>query len=608
MRRSTNPALAPMHRFDRRAGCLAALLLIALGTAPPATAQPYFADVTQAKNLGNFRAIAGDGHGPGGVFTDLTGDGYPELYLITAQMSPSQPGANELYLNVPDGFGGRTYQQLLNHGAEVSLRSNGAVAGDYDNDGDLDLYVINMNQPNVLLQSQWAQTGALGFVDVTASTDPTPSNPPGDTQHGLAISFEQTAQFGPVALDNSLSAAWSDVDRDGDLDLYVGNHNWWCGGNPQFREGPFSKPGRPDVFYMNNGDGTFQDMTFTMNIYGYDDGSGGFETSQQRYSSTNAVIFADFNNDRWPDLLVSNKAECSSDRDLLYINQGMNAAGVWLGFSVETYNLGFGNMTSGAMGVDVGDPDNDGDLDIYLTDTSSGSIGRNDLWINTWNGTSLGFVHNDTVFPALWSWGTQWADIDNDGFQDLHVATQIGLPDFLYWNQPPSYPDVAGPVGVAQVKNARGDMSADYDKDGWIDFFVVNDRDGASVLYENRLDSLLPNHHHLTIELIGSSQSGQRLRSSRDALGARVEVTADLNGNGSIEPAERQIREVLSGSSNAASTSSLALELGLRFATTANVVVRWPSGRSTRHNNVAADQCLTITEPLDDTQILPTHP
>jgi len=307
-----------MPSSHRSRTCFALAALAGLACSGTLFAQPYFFDVTQAKNLGLYRAIAGDGHGPGGVFTDLTGDGYPELYVINAQMSPSQPGANELYHNVPDGSGGRTFQKLVNHGAEVMQRTTGAVAGDYDNDGDIDLYVINMNEPNVLLQSQWQQTGVLSFADVTAQTDPTPTNPPGDTQHGVGISFEQTVQFGPVALDNSLSAAWSDVDRDGDLDLYVGNHNWWCGGNPLFSEGPFTKPGRPDVFYLNNGDGTFTDVTFTMGIYGFDDGSGGFETSLQRYSSTNAVIFADFDNDRWPDLLVTNKAECSTDRDMLY--------------------------------------------------------------------------------------------------------------------------------------------------------------------------------------------------------------------------------------------------------------------------------------------------
>ena len=550
-----------------------------------------FQNVTEDRGLIDYIAGSGDGHGPGAVFTDLTGDGYPDLYLMRAADKSAAGAANQLYVNVR-GPGGRRHFVRAPHdaGAGDTGNATGAVAADYDNDGDLDLYVNNFDQPNALLQNQLAQTGRLRFIDVTAGTDPTPGVD--DDQFGVGIAF-----FEGVPLDNSLTAAWADVDRDGLLDLYVGNHNGYSGGPV---EGPFSVPGRRDVLYHNNGNGTFTDITMSAGAPGYISEAGKFTTAEQRFSSTNAVVFADFNNDRWPDLLVTNKIGGPTDRDMLYINRGAAADGHWRGFATVTYALSppFGFASGAAMGVDVADMDNDGDLDIYITDFSGpfGTPGQNDLWVNQLSQTgALGFALSEDL-PAIFSWGTQLQDFNNDGLTDIHVATAGTNRDYFYLNTGTDFAEVGVLAGVAQVRYARGDLSADFNRDGWLDLFVVNLSENPA-LYRNDLAGAFPDNHYLTLELTGDPDAPEPYYSSRDAIGARAQVTADLNGDGFLTEGETQTREVVSGNSNAASTSSLALEFGLGLGDGALVEIDWPSGRQS-HYNLAADQTIAIHETL----------
>ena len=580
-------------RFARLAGLVGA---IGLGTGT-AAAQPLFVDVTSGTGLGGYVASTGDGHGPGGVFADLNNDGFPDLYLVRASGRDGLGDpSNLLFVNVPGPLGNRHFEQVpFSTGAGDPGNATGAIAGDYDNDGDVDLYVTNFDQPNVLLQNQLAQTGSLGFADVTAQTDPTPGV--GDGQFGVGI-----ALFDGVPLDNSLTAAWADPDRDGDLDLYVGNHNGFAG-SPV--EGPFVVPGRRDVFYINNGNGTFTDVTMAAGVPGWISQGGSFQTPNQRFSSSNAVIFADFNNDRWPDLLVTNKVGGPDDRDMLYINLGRTPGGQWRGFATVTYELDppFGDASDAAMGVDVADIDNDGDLDVYITDWSNpevpGAPGQNDLWINRLAETGHLWFELSEALPAKFSWGAQWQDFDNDGRLDLHVGTQGAFPDFLYWSTPGGFAEIALLAGVAQQRNSRGDMSADYNRDGWVDLFVVNLDGGPSVLYENVSDArLVPGNAPLTLKLVGNPALPGAQHSSRDAIGARAVVRADMNHDGIFGPGESQTREVLSGSSNAASTSSLELEFGLGSALASRVTILWPSGRQV-NLNIAGGVQTVIVEGVD---------
>ena len=162
-------------------------------------------------------------------------------------------------------------------------------------------------------------------------------------------------------------------------------------------------------------------------------------------------------------------------------------------------------------------------------------------------------------------------------------------------------------------------MTADYDCDGWVDIFTVNHNSlteyvnymttmtvplAPSRLWQNNLAQLYPQHHFLSVRLVGKPALTGTFKSSRDAIGARLELTADVDGDGSNEV---QIREVRSGSSNSASTSSLEVEFGLGLATSGTLRIKWPSGRTTTRV-VNADQKLVVREGPGNVIQVPHEP
>ncbi|MEM7307258.1 MAG: FG-GAP-like repeat-containing protein [Planctomycetota bacterium] len=597
-------------------------LTLVLAAPSAATQSASFVDVAAAKGLGTYDASSGDGHAPGAVFTDLTGDGYADLYLMV-------DGPNELYVNVDDGLGGRTFvapNAVLD--SDDPGRAQGAVAGDYDNDGDLDLYVINWRGDNALLKNLMVESGVtdprdVQFADVTASTDPTG---PGDDQHGLARSSHLDPVMGDdLDLFNSLSAAWCDVDRDGDIDLYHGTHDGTAGCPTNASD---DQLGERDTLYINQGDGTFTDVTLAPpavvgfeTVTGYEnadgsccDASTNFDCAQswpvnqeapREFSSTNGVTFADFDNDGWPDLFVTNKSGSTPQspvtRDMLYINKGVNDAGAWLGYELVTYDLPadsagvfFGTNSQADMGAVAGDIDNDGDIDCYSSLGSNNPLWRSDLA----GGSGLAFTY-DLALAAAFSWGVHFEDFDNNGRLDVHVATQCTKEDHLYLQDATgAFVERAAQAGVnqPQTPSSRGNPAADYNRDGWVDFFVVNrnSKDAGvgmgtncwgedtfpSPLFENTSYLQNPTAGFLSFKLVGDPMLPGRFKTSRDALSARVTVSADLDGSGAIDPGETMIREITSGSGNAASTCSLEAEFGVGEADTALLQVAWPSGRT----------------------------
>ena len=250
------------------------------------------------------------------------------------------------------------------------------------------------------------------------------------------------------------------------------------------------------------------------------------------------------------------------------------------------------------MGLDVADADNDGDMDVYITDISAlpPAPGQNDLFANAFAQTGVLDMAYFNLAPCGFSWGTQWIDVDNNGWLDLHVATHAGFTDCLYFGNPTGWTDVATAAGLGQVQNSRGDMSADYDKDGWVDLLVINTLAVPS-LFRNTSAAGFPANGWFHIKLVGDPTAAAPFNSSRDAIGARVAIVADLNADGILGAGETQFREVVSGSSNAASTSSLKLEFGVAGAPlVAGIAVFWPSGNIQTFVNVAINQCSTITE------------
>jgi hypothetical protein len=534
-----------------------------------------FENLIFATGLGAYRADTaedGERHGPGGTFADLDNDGFPDLVLCTG---PNVPHA--LYRNVAADDGGR---QFVHVPLEDDLGGGvGAVAADYDNDGDLDVFIGNYGTADRLYRNRFVEDGVLSLEDVTAATDPTPDDPD-DEQAGVG-----TPRWNGQQLLQTMTAAWADVNRDGFPDLYVGTHNG-SRDNPDVGD----LPGQRNTLLLNGGDGTFTDVTDWANVGGWQSELGEHESSEQVFSSTNAVLFFDMNGDPWPDLLVSNKTWTLREVEAFYLNRGTDAEGNWLGFSFVSYDFPADGerVASLAMGVAAADHDNDGDIDLYFTDVSAPGLLEPDGMES-----GLPVYHRDRGMDPGYSWGAIWEDFDHDGWLDLHVSTNSGVRDQVYRSSGISRSTAARDWGLDQRRNARGTMAADFDRDGWLDLFVVN-LSGTSSLYRNRIvEEIDPSERHwIALKLIGDPSLPGEYRSSRDALGARVFVTAR------VAPGEvvTMRRDVQSGGSNAASTSSLWLELGTGEATSVDVTVQWPSGRMSTLMDVPADGYRVIVE------------
>jgi len=757
-----------------------------------------FTDVTVFHGLNTIPGGSGEYHAGGTVFTDLTNDGYADIYDPSGSIFTGG-STNQLYVNVPDGLGGRTFTRVLNDGGAggSSTKTNGAIAADYDNDGDLDIYVIEFQADNILYKNMWVEDHPLGggsptdlrFIDVTALTDPTPADPVGDIQHGLSHGTFQNPNpiFGNDRLDGSLAAAWADVNRDGFIDLYVGNWDGTNGDPGSARDGQL---GERDILYLNNGDGTFNDvtmgpdgvyitpppvgvsllndgsfesavsggqtsnsdwvlstppgnpaavfqdaawastdgtkgvwfqgfvgsagnpadatlsqtvtvtesgdyqLTFDANIeVSFEaaefkitlssDGTGGSDTvdlttaatsfnsfngytlslsgvtagdqltvivemidaavpapgpSQSvlmdhfvleladtggtpdgweqvggwafddygfndttlpsEFAGLNAMQFADFNNDGWQDIIVATMGGGGPgpNRDMLYINRGNDLNGDWLGYHLASWEIGFGGNDSSEMGVTVADIDNDGDLDYYATDAGP----AHSLWLNQFADTgTLSFV--ETFMPEVFAWGANFHDLDNNGRVDLLIGTINGERQRLRLQDTDGVmTESAVAAGINTVNAHRGVAIADYDRDGFSDVFIHNIiKTGATPLgvelYHNDSAALNPDAHYLNITLEGDPTLPGAIKSTRDAIGARVYVTADFDGSGTVDADETRMEEVVSGHSQAASTSSLALEFGTGEATTADLRIVWGSGRE-HTMTVATDQFLTFNE------------
>ena len=532
-----------------------ALLLVLVAAGPTRAAEPElptFTDVTQQAGI-NFKHSYGDQHlsnivegtGPGGVFFDYNGDEYLDIYLLNGcwlrevndNLGRGLRGKlfNALYRNNGDGtFTDVTEEAGVGHdGYGV-----GGSAADYDNDGDLDLYVLNYG-PNVLYRNNGDGT----FADVSAE-----------------------AGLGDPAW--SLSAPWLDYDGDGDLDVYVANYLEYDQG--KFRDfyaaagypGPLSYNGQPDRLYRNNGDGTFSDVTKAAGVY-FPDGR-----------AMSAVV-TDLNNDGHLDIYVTNDAT----PNCFYVGDGkgkfQNEAMMW------GVAFGEGGQWASSMGPVIGDVDHNGLLDLFIPDMAYGC-----LLVNKGNGfADITARTNLTVICGQYTgWGGLLFDYDNDGWLDVFVANgnahhEYTEEDVLARNNGKGkFIDVAKESGAYFQEKyvCRGSAYADYDNDGDLDL-LVNVLNGPAKLLRN--DGGNKNHWLKVVPRLA--------RSKVEALGARVTVSAGER---------KMIREVF-GVTGYLSQSDPRAHFGLGRAERADLVeIRWPSGKRTSFKNVKADQILKVVE------------
>ncbi|HEX4748192.1 MAG TPA: CRTAC1 family protein [Bryobacteraceae bacterium] len=537
----------------------------AASTAESPNRPPRFDDITKEagirfvhlkgnKGIANIR----DEAGPGVCILDFDGDGWPDIYFVSARdlYGRGLVARNALYRNNGDGTFTDVTEQAGVPGTGYGL---GCVVGDYDNDGHPDLYVTQYGK-NVLYHNNGNGT----FSDVT------------EKAHVDGTDFGTRLHTG---------ATFFDYNRDGKLDLYVGGYvdfgteakQTCIIGGAESSCPPSQYHGSPDVLYQNNGDGTFTNVTKASKIY-------------QPNGKNLSVIASDYDNDGWPDLLVANDGMemyvYRNNHDGTFTESGL-AAGLAL-------NEDGGTMA--AMCLSVDDYNNDGLLDLYVSDFEDAP---HHLWRNAGGGLfeevsrKAGIA---AISARFLSFGGGFTDYDNDGWVDLFIANghvyqgveqsaarghykQINL--LFHNNHDGTFTDVTADAqahgsGFSVPHLGRGAAFADLFNDGHEDIVVANN-DDPPLLLRNLTDA---GNHFVSLKLVGT-------RSNRDALGARIRVKA-----GSIS----QMREIAAGGSYL-SQSDLRAHFGLGPSTRIDSVqVTWPSGTRQEFHNVKADRFYQIEE------------
>jgi enediyne biosynthesis protein E4 len=462
----------------------------------------------------------------GAAWGDIEGDGDLDLYL------PAREGPARLWVN--DGAGRFADEAVARGTDNAGAEGASAVFADYDNDGDQDLYVVNFG-PNRLYRND----GAGRFADVA------PAAGVDDPREGA-------------------SASWGDYDGDGWLDLYVTN-------NLECRSGPTAY--EPDRLYHNEGDGTFTDQTASI---GVDATLGsGFQS-----------VWFDYDGDGDQDLYLANDyIGADPDRNHLWRNDGPGEGEGWAFTDVSAESGTDWAMNS--MGIAVGDYDRDLDLDFALSD-----IAGNALALNRGDGTfidSAGPAGVERVYQRAdrtsVTWGLGFHDLNLDGWEDLLVIAGALLegdpyqPDQLLVNAANgTFLDLSAPGGMTDPAIGRGAAFADFDRDGRMDVYVVN-QEGTPRLLRNVTTQ--QGLHWLEVDTVGRA-------SNRDGCGATL--TAEAGG-------AIMLRQVLCGSSLGAGSDTV-VHLGLGTVTrVTRLVIRWPSGTRQVLRNVAVDRLLTVTEP-----------
>lgn len=442
---------------------------------------------------------------------------------------------------------------------EISFKgeNRGVAFGDYDNDGDEDLYISIINGPNQLYEN----LGNGQFVNVAQAA-------------GVA--------FGS----GSRSSVWGDINNDGWLDLYVSNNE------------------KNDALYLNNGDGTFTDMTLDAGIInvgarplsvnmcdvdldGFVDiyvanfrkenilfrNNGNLTFSNYTYpynvrddSHSMGAVFFDYDNDGDSDLYLTHDGGIPN---ILYQNNGK---GYFTDVSAQTGT----NYAGQGMGTDFGDVNNDGFFDLYVT-----NLYENVLYLNNGDGMFTDIANSAGVDDYGMGWSTNFVDFDNDGKLDIYVANDSYFspyPNVLYRNLGNlTFENVSQSV-VAAMGGTYGSASADVNNDGFPDLAIANSGpNDVSRLFQNVGNS----NNWIGFHLEGT-------QSNRAAIGARVTIED--------ESGLRQMDEVTSGSGFAAQNS-----LRLHFGTGANlsvrsVTVRWPSGLQQEFANLETGAYYKILE------------
>jgi hypothetical protein len=515
--------------------------------------------VGDAPDFPRFRDVAGPlgvdvmGLSGGAVVDDFNGDGHPDI------MASSWGLRDQVRYFQSTGDGGFV-ERTQAAGLTGLLGGLNMIQADYNNDGHTDVLILRGawypdGHPNSLLRNDGDGT----FTDVTV-------------------------QAGLDAADPTQTADWGDYDNDGDLDLFVGNETSRAGDT---RWGPTTNETNPCALYRNNGDGTFTNVAADvgLDVTGY----------------VKAVVWGDIENDGDPDLYISSW----STPNRLFRNDGRGEDGTWQ-FTDVTEDAGVSEPVE-SFPAWFWDYDNDGYQDLFVSgwrasagDMAAEALGRPvdaempRLYHNDGDGTFTEVSDEANLRKVMFSMGSNFGDLDNDGRLDFYVGT--GDPDFrtlipnrMFRNTGDGqFEEVTAPGGFGHLQKGHGVAVADLDHDGDQDIYAV--MGGAfegdvfhNVLFENPGFG----HHWITLRLEGTT-------SNRSAVGARIRVVVETDGE------ERVLYRTV-GTGGSFGASSLQQEIGLGDADAIRrLEVTWPaSGTTQQFSDVPMDRVVRVREGAD---------
>lgn len=450
-------------------------------------------------------------------WVDLNNDGLLDLFISNGKAGGQN---NMLYLNTD----GTNFTPVTNDPIVLDNKpSDGATFADCDNDGDLDAFVVNWynNQDNLF----YTNNGSAVFTPI--------------------IGIPMTTTIG-----YSETAAWGDYDNDGLLDLYV------------TRSGP-NIAGRRNQLYHNDGNNTFSKILTVAPV------TDAF--------TSRSVNWTDLDNDGDLDLFVTNEGTTNNNENLYRNDGGGNFTKITDGPLV--------NNGGATMSSSWADYDNDGDLDVFLAnDSAENALFRND--------GNLVFtkITGDPVTTASHSFSSAWSDIDNDGDLDLFVTNAFNpvaapLNNFLYLNNGNgTFTKEEDGAPATDLSWSYGCAFGDYNNDGFEDLAVATTTfggvDANDLLYQNNTND----NHWITIKLVGNT-------TNKSAIGTKVRLTATING-----VSVTQLREI-SAQSSYCGQNDLRVHFGLGDGAIVNSIsVEWLSGDVDNFSDVGTDQFITISQ------------
>ncbi len=564
-----------------RASCLALIAFGCGGSQSPGPAQEnprrvHFTDVAQALGLERENVCGSyenrfilESLGSGAAWFDFDLDGDLDLYVVNGSRLEigAEVATNQLYRNDGDGEPTSFTEIAAQRGVACERWGIGCAVGDIDGDARPDLYVANFGNNRMYVNREGG--------------------------------FEDAAEASGI-LDGrmSTSSVFGDYDNDGDLDLYVANY---------LRFNPLAPPneGRPchwqtypvycgpdgltpqkDGLYENDGAGNFEDVSAPSGI----DAEAGFGLG---------VIFCDYDVDGDADIYVAN----DSTPNFLFQNQGDRT---FLDLAIA---LGAGHSEDGqeqaGMGVDAGDFDNDGDPDLFVTNFSNdyNTLYRNESG-NFFKDVSAfaGLVHT-SVYSL--GWGAHFADFDNDGWLDLFVANGHVYPqadeantnttyrqqNHFFWNTKKGtfQQASAGGQGSGPIHSSRGSALGDFDGDGDLDIYVVNEGAPPSLLRNDGAPAGGPAAGWLRVRLRG-------IKANRFGIGTHLRLHTAQG---------LQTREIRRGAGFASSQEPVA-HFGLGIGTAIEFLeVRWPGGETQSFRNLPERRTVLLTQGQERPEVLP---